>query len=209
MRADLHTSEGEVREFELPDGSRAWLSGDSALALNFSAQQRELRLLRGEALFDVRSDASRSFVVRAAGASATAIGTRYAVAFGAKGFVDVRVEEGRVAVRGSEHGDPSTVSAGFQVQIDNAGRLLSEQPLQSGSLAWRRGLLVFEHAALDTVVQQLDRYISGRVLLLGTHDQVRVTAAIATGDARSALLAIAAREGLRVDAVPGVLVVLH
>lgn len=207
LRSDLRTAEGELREFELPDGSRAWLAGDTALALDFDGDRRDIEVLRGEAMFDVVKDASRPFVVSADGATATAVGTRYAVSHRA-GDVLVEVEEGTVAVADAARIEPLMVTAGQQVRRDANGLPAKASPLAAGALEWRRGLLVLEDAPLAEAVARLDAWIPGRVLLIG-RPQARVSAAIAVADAPAALEAIAAREGLQVEAIPGVVMVVH
>lgn len=206
LRSDHRTAEGEVREVELPDGSRAWLGGDSAIAMDFDGSRRDLVVLRGSAMFDVVPDASRPFVVRAGDTAATAVGTRYAVSHVGKDVL-VQVEEGKVAVAARE-GEPVPVVAGRQIRA-SAGRLPQEtSPLEPGALEWRRGLIVLEGTPLAEAVARLDAYIPGRVLLLGNSD-ARVSAAIALADAPAALAAIAEREGLDVEAIPGVVMVVH
>jgi transmembrane sensor len=207
LRSDLRTAEGELREFALPDGSHAWLGGDTALALDFADGRRSIEVLRGVAMFDVVKDPSRPFVVSAGETTATAVGTRYAVSHRA-GAVLVEVEEGKVAVADTAAREPLMVTAGQQVRRDANGLPAAASPLAAGALDWRRGLLVLEDAPLDEVVARLDAWIPGRVLLLG-RPQARVSAALAVADAPAALEAIAAREGLQVEAIPGVVMVVH
>jgi len=205
LRSDLRTAEGETQQFELPDGSTAWLAGDSAVALDFGDGRRDLVLLRGEAMFDVVKDPSRPFVVTAGDTSATAVGTRYGVAHRAEAVV-VEVEEGRVSVETGAA--PVLVDAGQQIRRDTRGLAAQPSPLPGGSPDWRRGLLVFEDATLAEAAARLDAWIPGRVIIVGA-PSVRVSAAIATADAPAALAAIAAREGLAVESIPGVVTVVH
>ena len=60
----LVTAQGSKGEFTLPDGTRAWLNGDSRLSYpeTFDAEARRV-WLDGEAFFQVRHDASHPFVV--------------------------------------------------------------------------------------------------------------------------------------------------
>ncbi len=208
LRSDLRTAEGEVKQFDLPDGSQAWLAGDSAIALDFSDGRRDLTLLRGEATFDVQHDPSRPFVVHADHTTATAVGTRYAVSHRGRKAVVVEVEQGRVAVAREGAAAPVLVDAGMQIRSDANGLPDAPVPLASGALDWRRGLLVLEDTSMAEAATRLDAYIPGRVVVIGD-PTARVSAAIAIGDADAALEAIAAREGLQVSRVPGLVMVLH
>lgn len=209
LLSDVHSAEAEVREVALPDGSRAWLGADSALAFDFSEHRRTLRLLRGEAYFDVKPDVARPFSVLAGEVTATAVGTRYAVAHRSEGAVSVQVEEGRVAVSHEKTSFP-VLEAGQQLQLaSDVTPVPTATSLPASAFDWRHGMLVFDEMPAGDAIARLDAYVPGRVLLLGAGRKRAISAAIAATDAPSALLAIAEREGWRVDGVPGVMVVLH
>jgi transmembrane sensor len=77
--ADHVTAAGETARVSLPDGSTAWLNTDSALRVAFDGARRLIRLLEGEALFEVAHDPARRFAVLAHDGLSTALGTRFAV----------------------------------------------------------------------------------------------------------------------------------
>ena len=98
LAADALTETGQMRTVDLPDGSKAVLNTASAIAIDYSANVRIVRLLRGEASFTVRPDATRSFAVEAAGGSVRALGTEFVVKREA-GHVRITDVESQVAVR--------------------------------------------------------------------------------------------------------------
>ncbi|MDH0865037.1 FecR domain-containing protein [Mitsuaria sp. GD03876] len=78
LRADQRTAIGETRDIALPDGSRARLMADSAIAVHYSAGERRVELLKGEAIFDARpigASGTQAGVSTAAIAAATATAT--------------------------------------------------------------------------------------------------------------------------------------
>lgn len=81
----------------LPDGTRVELNADAEIAVEFTPEARAVRLLRGEALFSVVKDPARHFVVSAGEVAVRAVGTAFAVRYGAA-TTGVLVTEGRVAV---------------------------------------------------------------------------------------------------------------
>lgn len=81
----------------LSDGSTVELNFGAEIATDFAAERRAVRLLRGEALFQVAKDESRPFVVTAGPIAVRAVGTAFTVRFDPR-QVDVLVTEGRVAV---------------------------------------------------------------------------------------------------------------
>lgn len=61
------TKIGELGHVELPDGSMAILNTATEIELAFTHDVRRVRLLRGEALFDVAADPHRTFVTEVGG----------------------------------------------------------------------------------------------------------------------------------------------
>jgi transmembrane sensor len=159
LTADHATGTGELRNVSLSDGSTVELDADSALALDFSARARNVRLLRGRAFFDVAADASRPFGVLAGNGSVTALGTRFVVHEWA-GTVTVAVEESAVSVRAPDRSE-AVVAAGQNVSFDER-RLGAVEPADLASeTAWRRGKLIFEDRPLAQVLADVGRYRPG------------------------------------------------
>jgi transmembrane sensor len=204
LRADAHTAVGAQQLVALPDGSRAVLDSDSAIAFDFDGGVREVTLLRGAAWFEVAPDAARPFRVAAGDTTATAIGTAYAVDRRGDG-VDVVVTHGivEVALRGVA---PVRVVAGERSLDGAAAQALD--PRGSAAAAWREGLLSFEAEPLADALSRLDRYVPQRVLML---DDARaaepVSAVFPLADAALAVDALARSHGLRVRRLPGLLLV--
>lgn len=85
------------REVTLADGTLVRLNAGGEVREDFDAQERRVRLTRGEAHFSVVRQASRPFVVVAGALRARAVGTAFNVNFRPSG-VEVLVTEGRVAL---------------------------------------------------------------------------------------------------------------
>ncbi|WP_440467815.1 FecR family protein [Pseudomonas sp. YH-1] len=164
LYSDYATRTGERRMLELADGSRVWLNSDSALSVDFSPQQRRLRLHSGEALFEVAKDAARPFIVEARGGEVRAVGTRFDV--DSRGpQVRVDVTEGVVQVN-SAGSEPVRLSAGERLSYREAAAPEPVQPLDlSSASAWQRGKLIFNQRPLGEVLDELERYVPGRIVL--------------------------------------------
>jgi transmembrane sensor len=91
------TEVGHLDQLALPDGSIVRINTDSRVEVAYSAGERRVRLVRGEAYFTVAKDATRPFVVDAAGVAVRAVGTAFNVRLRPAG-VDVLVTEGTVRV---------------------------------------------------------------------------------------------------------------
>jgi transmembrane sensor len=93
----LVTAVGEVQKLDLPDGSIVRLNTDSRVEVDFSAAERRVRLLRGEAHFKVAKNAARPFFVEAGGVAVRAVGTAFNVRLRPE-TIEVLVTEGKVRV---------------------------------------------------------------------------------------------------------------
>jgi transmembrane sensor len=80
LLADLHTGRGQRQDFDLADGSRLSLNADSAVDMQFDAQQRLVILRHGELVIEVAADPRRPLRVRTAQGEIRALGTRFLVA---------------------------------------------------------------------------------------------------------------------------------
>jgi transmembrane sensor len=98
------TDIGEHRSIALSDGSTVDLNARSKLRIEFSAGERLVELLEGQALFQVAKDKSRPFIVKSGDATVRAVGTQFDVDRKATGTT-VTVLEGRVVVYSDAHSE--------------------------------------------------------------------------------------------------------
>ncbi|MCY1502352.1 Protein FecR [compost metagenome] len=162
--ADHHTAVAERRELQLPDGSRVELDALSTLDVDFSDGQRRLELRGGAAIFHVRHDPARPFVVSAEGGTVTALGTVFEVRHQPEG-VRVTCSEGVVAIRQPGF-EQRLLRAGEQLHYGTQGPTPVAAVDSSQELAWRQGLLVFRDRPLRDLIDELNRYHRGRILIL-------------------------------------------
>ncbi|MDD5036425.1 MAG: FecR family protein [Methylococcaceae bacterium] len=163
--SDYHTGWGERREITLDDGSRISLNTHSALSVDYSPQRRQVKLVEGEAYFQVTHDPSRPFIVITTHGMAKVTGTAFNV-YQQDERVIVTVSEGRVRVS-NDDGEHRTVdlTAGLQASSDRHGIGPVRQVAVLQVAAWRNGLLVFEMRPLAEVVDELNRYFPGKILI--------------------------------------------
>jgi transmembrane sensor len=162
--SDYRTDWGERREWSLPDGSTVMLNTHSTLALAFSNSRRTVRLLEGEAYFQVARDPSRPFTVSTDYGTAQAIGTAFDVDTHADSMT-VTVSEGHVRVQAQPDTPSIELAPGWQASSDARG-LTPSQPVElTQTLAWRSGILAFDMQPLVHVVATLNRYLPGRIIL--------------------------------------------
>lgn len=89
------TKMGESLHHTMSDGSILWLNSSTKIEVNYSDAFRRIRLLEGEAHFEVAKDATRPFEVYADDRLVRAIGTAFTV-HKLNGNIEVLVSEGTV-----------------------------------------------------------------------------------------------------------------
>lgn len=188
-RADYHTGTGETRTVLLSDGSRVQLAAKSAIAVNYSAGERRLSLLQGEAFFETAPDAARPFVVSAAGGAVTALGTAFDVTLENSG-AKVTVAQHSVAI--ASRGSKTLVEAGRQSAFGPDAPTSAPVAVEVDDMvAWRRGKLIFVDRPLGEVVDILARYHRGYFLIPSKAvRRLRVTGVFDAADPIGALRAI-------------------
>jgi transmembrane sensor len=171
---------GEVRRIALADGSTLLLNTNSEAIVRLTKQRRDVRLVRGEALFEVTHDESRPFIVQANDTGVRAVGTAFAVRL-ENAQVDVTVTEGVVEVAdlgtmsGFDQGVPATSSvvvkrvAAHQRAIVAPARPPDVEPVAPAEadrrLAWREGMVSFDGELLQTAVSEINRHNRRQIVI--------------------------------------------
>ncbi len=155
-----------IEERTLADGSVVRLNRGAAVAVEFTATKRRVRLERGEAAFAVAKDAARPFVVMAAGVAVRAVGTAFNVRL-ADRAVEVIITEGRVSVVGGASVGASSLpelvpGQRALVPLDSASAVPSVDPLAADELArrlaWQPRLLSFTDESLASILNEFNRH---------------------------------------------------
>ncbi|MFC3229721.1 FecR family protein [Marinibaculum pumilum] len=211
LASDHATAVGELASISLADGSRIDLNTDTAIAVDLAGAQRQVTLLRGQAMFDVAPDPARPFVVGTPQGEIRVTGTRFDVRLADDGAV-VSLLHGRVALSGSGASAAAAMqlSSGQQAEIgpDGPG---PARPFDGAQVtAWLRGQFVFYDAPLARVVGELNRYRTGRILILdeGLED-LRVSGVFRIDRPEEALRVIAETLPVEVTRLTDLLVVLR
>jgi transmembrane sensor len=152
----LETVAGQHRDVILADGSRLTLDGATRLEVQLGAHRRKVRLVRGEAFFDVAHDPSRPFTVTAPEGSARVLGTAFDLERG-QGRLELSVHRGRVRLAPKGLGRPSAeLTAGQRAAVSEDG-LSSPQRFDPSAEDWRSGWLETDGLSLDRLVERLNR----------------------------------------------------
>lgn len=161
------TSIGERRVINLADGSVLTLNTQSRAEVLLESNRRTVRLVRGQALFDVAHDKQRPFTVIAGQMEVTALGTRFDVRVD-DGKAKVVLVQGRIVVKPLELQGISKLIPALERHYLEAGEQLTanavERKMSVGvadieqSTSWQHGWLVFRGEALSAAVAEFNRY---------------------------------------------------
>jgi transmembrane sensor len=171
------TAHSERRSLRLPDGSAVSLGAESQVVVRFTRDERRIRLVAGEALFDVAHNPRRPLIVETPQGEVRALGTSFDVRLSRDG-ARVTVVEGIVRISlasgaGTDRRISRTARAGEQVRFGIGRELATEigfieeamrvDPAQA--TAWTRGVLHFRGEPLDEVIAVVNRYSREKVVL--------------------------------------------
>lgn len=207
----VQTRRGEIRLVPLADGSTMTLNTASRVEIAYDDSRRLVRLIEGEALFDVAKDKARPFVVEAGHTSVRALGTSFTVRRTEGQSVKVLVREGVVAVSGPavRAQVPVQLPANTKAELAPAAlepvRTASVSPAEvTRALAWREGMLAFEDLPLEQAVAEFARYSNTRITIADPAvAQETITGLFAANNPAGFAQAAATSLGLRVDEHPG------
>ena len=181
------TAVGAFHKLDLSDGSTAQLNTDSSIETAFTADERRVRILRGEVFFTVARSSSRPFVVELGRIEARAVGTAFNVRRDGNS-VEILVTEGRVRLDDARNGRsllPPTPSQGDVPLLLAGEKATLAVPASSArgavapavivrlaeadvirALAWQERRLEFEATPLADVVREFNRYNQTRLVIV-------------------------------------------
>jgi transmembrane sensor len=200
---------GERRDIRLNDGSVVTLDTASTIEAAFTPAEREVRLLEGQARFDVAPNRSRPFVVIAGDRRITAVGTKFDVEVGAAGLLKVVLIKGRVKVEPTRRTGlrrflpviaADELTPGEQLVSKDNGEV-SILPADLGKeTSWETGQLVFRDDRLGDAVAEMNRYSAARIVLVDPAiEDLRISGVFRTNRQEDFLAALTAFYPLAAD----------
>ncbi|MET0535697.1 MAG: FecR domain-containing protein [Steroidobacter sp.] len=215
----FRTAVGERSSITLSDGSSVVLNTNSRVEIKFTPELRNVRLLAGQAWFQVAKNAERPFVVEAGDQRVTALGTAFDVRLDperAGGSVQVTLAEGKVTVEPIRSSFenllrtpavPEVLAPGEALIVaDDAPATRRKADLVKVS-SWRQGQVVFDNDTLATAIAEINRYSPTRIELSDpTLGELRVSGVFKAGHSESFVetvtghypIQVAARDGSRI-----------
>jgi transmembrane sensor len=209
LQADMIAGTDEMPIRTLEDGSVVQLNASSAIAVDFSPERRVIRLLQGQAFFQVAHAPERPFTVVAGDTKVTALGTAFDVRYG-KDDTEVTVTENAVQVDfvGQRPGTVR-VAEGEQAVLDYEHKKAAISPVDAlVALAWTRGQIAVDNAPLSYVVEEMNRHFYGRIVIAGpTLARRRVSGTMRVADTEGSLAFVTKVLGVKVTRLGPLIVI--
>ncbi len=158
-----HNPAGQKSKIYLPDGTEVWLNAESKITFpeQFLPNKREV-ILTGEAFFNVTKNPEQPFIVKTGKISTIVLGTSFNInAFENEPNVKVSLKTGKVKVEFENN-------LGLKFLFLNPGEAMNYNKTNDDvrkeifnnelSLAWKDGVIVFEDAEFDEIINTLSRW---------------------------------------------------
>lgn len=156
------TTIGGRETLTLDDGSQIELNTNTSVRVAYGANQRNVWLDKGEAYFRITHDPAHPFMVTLGDKRVTDLGTKFLIRRNSD-QVEVALLEGKARFEdavGSPHSRQATLMPGDVVTATENSMSLTRKSTQTmaNELAWRSGMLVFDHAMLIDIAKEYNRY---------------------------------------------------
>lgn len=170
----FRTAIGERSTVTMSDGSVIVLNTNTLVDIDFSPEERHVRLVGGQAWFQVAKNPDRPFIVEAGAQRVAALGTAFDVRLADKDAVQVTLLEGRVTVEPIQSKLAALMSSRPGISELAPGELLlaigKEPPAKRKAdvakiSSWRLGRVVFDDDTLENAVAEVNRYSSTQIVL--------------------------------------------
>lgn len=165
------TRVGEQQARVLADGTRVLLNTDTRIEVSYDQRARRVRLVRGEAWFEVSHRPSWPFLVSVDGEEIRALGTSFIVRHDGDHELSVTLVEGRIVVTPVGAGAemplqaPQVMAPGQRLTLSERRAPAIDRPELGRIAAWRHGQVDFDETPLREAAAEMNRYSETRVVI--------------------------------------------
>lgn len=164
----LEVPAGQRLSITLEDGTLVWLNGGSRMEypLLFARGERRVKLT-GEALFDVRHDASHPFVVETFASEIEVLGTRFNVyADDENNRFSTTLAEGKIRAKNliGNHQEQIILNPNEMVQLIN-GHLVPSRVSDLDALCWTKGYINLRGVAFEELMERFENAFDVRIVI--------------------------------------------
>lgn len=207
------TGVGQQRIQLLEDGTRVVLNTDTRIEVHYDERARRVRLIRGEAWFDVAKRPTWPFLVSVDGQEIRALGTSFIVRHDDTQGLSITLVEGQISVAPTAGRDKAALrdaqilAPGERLVISRNHARTVDRPELTRITAWEHGRVEFEETPLATAVNEMNRYSTKHVAIGDANvAELRIGGVFHAGDSEEFVRIVTAALGLRADREGGEIV---
>lgn len=211
LNADFRTAKGEQRNVNFAGDIAINLNTQTSLAIRpATAAADRIELITGEAAFKSSARGARTLVVLAAGGRADTDAGRFDIRYtmdGDRSPVTVTCFDG--CVRVEQGGATAELRSGQRIRYTVAGMsgIAMVDPIAESN--WQRGIVEFRNTPIVEVVEEINRYRPGRILLMSSIlAQKQINGRFRIGEMEEVLLQLQQAVDANIRYLPGGLVLL-
>ncbi|MGM0498339.1 MAG: FecR family protein, partial [Bacteroidota bacterium] len=148
----------ENKKITFPDGSTAYLKNNTLVNYpNTFRKTARLINIKGEAFFDVKSNPSKPFIIKAEKAKIEVLGTSFNVRTNENGNVEVYVKSGKVKLSQVNEEQNSLIIEPGYIGVIAQDEIKKMKNDNQNYLSWVTKKLYFKDTGLKTVTQTLEK----------------------------------------------------
>ena len=200
------TRVGQQQVRMLPDGTRVLLNTDTRIEVDYDDRARRVRLIRGEAQFDVSKHPTWPFLVSVDGQEIRALGTSFIVRHDEIQDLSVTLVEGKISVApiaGNDESpsqDPQILAPGQRLTISRNQAPTVDRPELNDVTAWERGEVDFGDTSLGDAAKEMNRYSTHHVAVADAEvAKLRIGGVFRAGHSEEFVSFVTTTFGLRAD----------
>lgn len=153
----IHVPKGGTFQMTLPDGTDVWLNAETTLAFpqKFKETERTVRLIAGEAYFEVAPKKQSPFFVELGNMRVEALGTAFNINVQSDKRIKAILTAGRISVQNGQ--EQKTIEPGYAVCLME-GKLVVQQADVEEALSWKEGYFYFKGKNLNEILEEVARW---------------------------------------------------
>lgn len=194
---EMSVPDGQRINVVLSDGTYVTLkSGASILYPSIFGDKAREVVLKGDAMFDVAHDANHPFIVKAAGHTVQALGTKFTVSASDNGSsFSTSLLEGKVLVSEIASGKSMTLEPGEKVTVRD-GNMVKEMIAANEEEIWNDGIIVLDGQTFEGLMGCYEKAYSFNIIYrTDKMPQIRCKGKIRVADGIEHSLAILKKGG--------------
>ena len=193
----ISTSKGGEYKIVLSDGTKVWLNAATVLKYPTSFRERterRVKLVSGEAYFEVAKDPKQPFIVASGNQELTVIGTHFNINTYTKTVKTVLLE-GSVKLKSINSRDSISLHPGEESAYHGNGFQKHEADINL-AMAWKNGKLKFRNADLKSILDEAERWYNIKVEYEGKIPNIHLTGGISRKSSLATLLKLLQMSGV-------------